>query len=266
MAFDFHADRRIYYQHQILNTEEYVIPFIEEGGVLEPGSRVLEIGCAEGGVLTAFINRGCTGVGVELSELRFEQAHEFMKEFLENGTVELYNKNIYDEGFQEQFKGQFDLIILKDVIEHIHDQPKLMTLLHNYLKPNGKIYFGFPPWQMPFGGHQQICKNKVASLLPYYHLLPLFLYKAMLRMFGESDNIIADLEEIKETGISLERFERIVKETGYTIQVKTLYFINPIYKVKFGLKPRKQLGLIAAIPWLRNFFTTCGYYLITPAK
>jgi hypothetical protein len=37
---------------------------------------------------------------------------------------------------------------------------------------------------------------------------------------------------------------------------------NPIYKFKFGLTPFKQIGLIKAIPHLRDFFTTCVYYLI----
>jgi 2-polyprenyl-3-methyl-5-hydroxy-6-metoxy-1,4-benzoquinol methylase len=62
--------------------------------------------------------------------------------------------------------------LLKDVIEHIHDQPKLIAWMKSYLAPNGTIFFGFPPWQMPFGGHQQLCRNKVLAKLPYYHLLP----------------------------------------------------------------------------------------------
>ena len=75
-----------------------------------------------------------------------------------------------------------------------------------------------------------------------------------------------ELMDVHDTGISLERFERIVGKTDYKISNKLLYLINPIYKYKFKLKPRKQFGLIAAIPWVRNFWTTCGYYLITPTK
>lgn len=88
----------------------------------------------------------------------------------------------------------------------------------------------------------------------------------MLKAFGESDAMVADLVEIKETGISLERFERIVKVTEQTVTNKRLYLINPIYEYKFGLKPRIQSGLIAGIPFFRNFLTTCGYYLVAPVK
>jgi SAM-dependent methyltransferase len=175
----------------------------------------------------------------------------------------LSNKNIYDTDFEDEL-GKFDLIVLKDVIEHIHDQPRLMREMKRLLKPNGHIFFGFPPWQMPFGGHQQIAPQKILSTLPYYHLLPMPLYVGFLKAFGANKKLVDDLVEIKETGISLERFERIAKQTGYKTVNKTLFLFNPIYKYKFGLTPRKQSKILGAIPWIRNFYTTCGYYLLTP--
>ena len=88
------------------------------------------------------------------------------------------------------------------------------------------------------------------------------IFKAFLKLFGEDATKIKDLVEVKETGISIERFERIVKQSGFSILNKTHFLINPIYKYKFGLQPRKQLGFISAIPVLRNFLTTCVYYTI----
>mgnify|MGYP000075898353 CR=1 FL=1 len=64
--FEFHKDRKRYFEMQILNTNKYVLPFIEEKFPVKAGMRVLEIGCGEGGVLKAFTDRGCIGVGVEL--------------------------------------------------------------------------------------------------------------------------------------------------------------------------------------------------------
>jgi hypothetical protein len=119
---------------------------------------------------------------------------------------------------------------------------------------------------MPFGGHQQVCKNKLLSLMPYTHLLPMPLYKALIRAFGENKEVLDELVEIKTLGISIERFERIVKQENYAIASRTLYLINPIYKYKFGISARKQFGLIALLPFIRNFFTTCAYYLIEDKK
>jgi len=256
--FEFHTDKKRYFEMQEENAEEYVIPFIEKKFSLQPGARVLEIGCGEGGVLAAFIKKGCTGVGVELHAQRLELAQELLKNEIEEGKITFIASDIYKVTEQE-LGGRFDLIIMKDVIEHIHDQKKLLQRLHELLLPHGAIFFGFPPWQMPFGGHQQMCRSKL-SKLPYYHLLPRRMYKWILEKFNEPTE---ELLEIKDTGISIERFERIVKQTNYKVVHKIHYLINPIYKYKFGWKARKQLPVLRSIPYLRNYFTTCVYYLIT---
>lgn len=257
--FDFHTDKKRYFEIQLENAEEYVIPFIEKKFTLKPGTRVLEIGCGEGGVLAAFIKRGCIGVGVELYESRLQLAHELLGNEIDEKKITFIANDIYKVTEQES-GGRFDLIIMKDVIEHIHDQKKLLQRLHDLLLLQGVIFFGFPPWQMPFGGHQQMCKSKLLSKLPYYHLLPKKLYKWILMKFNEPAK---DLLEIKDTGISIERFEKIVKQTNYRVINKTHYLINPIYKYKFGWKARKQLPILKSIPYIRDYFTTCVYYLIT---
>ena len=152
---------------------------------------------------------------------------------------------------------------MRDVIEHIKDQKKFMAFVKQFLKPNGKFFLAFPPWQNPFGGHQQICQNKFLSKLPYFHLFPKRIYKFILKTFGETDSHIKELLFIKETGISIERFERILKQENYSINKRTFYFINPNYETKFGLKPRRQIKLITLIPWVRNFFTTAVYYVVS---
>lgn len=256
--FEFHADRKRYFEIQVLNTEKYVLPFIEKAFSIKPGMRVLEIGCGEGGVLKAFIDKGCTGVGVELDESRLVNAREWMAAELQQQQVKFYSKDIY-QTTNAELGGAFDVIVLKDVIEHIHDQPKLIAWMKSFLTPGGVIFFGFPPWYMPFGGHQQINKGKWLSKLPYYHLLPRSIYKWLLKSNGENWE---EMLEIKETGISIERFERICKEKGYNLINQTHFLVNPIYEYKFGWKPKEQFGLIKAIPFVRNFFTSCVYYLI----
>jgi len=199
---------------QVDNAAKYVIPFIEKSFPVKSDFRVLEIGCGEGGVLKAFLDRGCSGVGVELSESRTESARKFLANYFSEGKVELYAKDIYDSAFQKLFANAFDLIVLKDVIEHIPNQEKIIPQLKNYLKKGGKIFLGFPPWYMPFGGHQQVCRSKLLAAAPYYHLLPTPLYKGILKIFGEKEIVINDLMDVKKTGISIERFERIVRSSG----------------------------------------------------
>lgn len=250
------------FDQQVDNSLNYVLPFIEQILPIQSGTRILEIGCGEGGVLKPFADRGCTCLGVDLDEIRIVLGNDFLSEEMKKGNLTLWFKNVCDEDFQSKYYEYFDLIILKDVIEHIPEQEKFIPFMKKLLKPKGQIFFGFPPWYMPFGGHQQLCKSKLASKLPYYHVLPMGLYTALLKAMGESETSVAQQKEIKETAISIERFERIVKATGYRIVSKQWFLINPIYKFKFGLKPRKQNWLFGAIPYLRDFLTTCAYYTI----
>lgn len=262
--FEFHADRKRYFDIQFLNSEQYIIPFIEKFFPIQAGMRVLEIGCGEGGVLKSFIDKECIGVGVEFDRLRIENGSQWMADDISKGNLVFVAKDIYDTTVEE-LGGAFDIIILKDVIEHIHNQEKLLGRLQHFLTEKGIIFFGFPPWQMPFGGHQQLCEKKLAKL-PYFHLLPVPFYKGLLKLSGESKSNIDLLLEIKETGISIERFEKIVKKTGYKILSRIHYLFNPIYKYKFNLKPRKQSRLVSKIPFVRNFLTTCVYYIITKSS
>ena len=258
--FEFHADRKRYFDIQALNSQKYILPFVESNFTIREGMRVLEIGCGEGGVLKPFLDKGAVCVGVEFDRTRIENGEKWLSEEIKRGRLSFVVKDIYDTNV-ETLGGKFDLIILKDVIEHIHNQAKLLARLREFLMPGGIIFFGFPPWQMPFGGHQQLCKNAL-SKVPYFHLLPKPLYKSILKLFKEPEHVINDLLEIKDTGISIERFEKIVKQTNYKMVGKINYLFNPIYEYKFNIKPRKQNNLISKIPYLRDYVTTCVYYMI----
>jgi SAM-dependent methyltransferase len=262
MAFEFHTDKPRYFQYQYLTAKEYIIPFVSPFYDWDKEWRVLEIGCGEAGVLKAFLEKGCLATGIELYESRVDNAKKFLHEDVESGRLDFITRNVYDIDVQKDIGHGFDLIILKDVIEHIHDQERFIPKLKEFLNPNGKVFFGFPPWYMPFGGHQQNLKGKLLSKVPYFHLLPTPAYRGILKTFGESQQKVDNMLEIKETGISIERFERIVKKSGFKIESRKLWLLNPIYKYKFGLKPTGQLPLVGHLPFARNFYTTAAYYLI----
>ena len=261
MAFEFHNDREVYFEHQDLNASKYVIPFIEQKKKIKPGIQVLEIGCGEGGVLRSFLKRGCIVTGVDLSKSRLDIAAKLFEEEIKAGKANFIFGDIYDVG--SSLQTSYDLILLKDTIEHIFNQEKLMRFLKSILKEDGNVFLGFPPWQMPYGGHQQVSEKKIFNMLPYIHLLPNPVYKFILRSFGNKDNFIKELMEIKETRLSIEYFEKIVKSAGYKIDKVKFFLINPIYEMKFKLKPKEQFKIISGIPYIRNFVTTTCYYLLS---
>lgn len=255
-----HTNRTRYFKEQKITTEKYVIPFIKEVVNINQDTTVLEVGCGEGGNLLPFMLLGCKKiVGVDISKGKIDNAREYFSKFKNNNYIELINDDIYNINDI----GLFDIIIIRDVLEHIHNQNRFMHFIKNFIKSNSRIFIGFPPWYNPFGGHQQICESKILSKTPFFHILPKFIYVFILKVFGESNTKVNNLIEIKQTGISIERFEKILKKENYKKDKRIFYFISPNYKTKFNLTPRKAGILISSIPFVRNFFITTNFYLIS---
>jgi SAM-dependent methyltransferase len=250
-----------YFERQRRTCRDAILPFIASARAVEAGMRVMEIGCGEGGVLREFVDRGCVCVGIERSERRMESARRLLAEPEKRGKVSLITSDVYDVVRDAAYRESFDVIILKDVIEHIHDQERLMATLGELLVPGGVLFFGFPPWTMPFGGHQQVCESFL-SKTPYVHLLPRTTYERLLRAFGEPEGRIEHLLEIVDTGISTRRFEAIVSRIGFHVLARRMYLLSPNYESRFGLKPIVQLRAVTALPRLRDFATTAAYYLV----
>lgn len=258
-----HKDRTLYFKEQGITTAQYVIPYINTVKSVQENHRILEVGCGEGGNLTPFLDLGCECVGIDISTSQIEHAKTFMKGHKNEQKLTLIANDVYNLKVSDV--GKFDVIFLRDVIEHIPNQEKFLAFIQDFLAPDGVIFFGFPPWTMPFGGHQQICRSKFLSFLPYFHILPAGLYKAVLKLFGESKETIISLIEIKDTGISTRRFLRIIRSLNYKIEKQTYFVINPNYETKFKLKQR-VLWSAFKIPFVSDFYTTAYYCVLSNTK
>ncbi len=260
--FDYHKNKERYFNMQYLTARDYILPFIQKSLSINPGMHVLEIGCAEAGVLKAFIEKDCICTGLDLNESRIQLAKEFHREALQLNKIRFSTTNLYDLSYGVDFPVKFDVVVLKDVIEHIPDQLRFIKRIRELINPGGWIFFAFPPWQMPFGGHQQMCRSSWMARLPWLHLLPSAVYRKILEMCGESPAVVDELMEIKETGLSIAQFEQIAEASGLEIVDKLFYLTNPIYKFKFGLKVRRVSPIFNYLPYFRNFYTTAAYYLM----
>jgi len=254
-----HTNKEQYFNEQTRSTQKFIVPYISEFVKLTPGLDVLEIGCGIGGNMKPFLESGCRVTGIDISEYSIGLASQFYTGHPLRQNLTLICNNIYHI---TQPGKQYGLIIMRDVIEHIPEQEVFMEFVKRFLKPGGFFFLAFPPWQNPFGGHQQICNSRLLSKIPYFHLLPNFLYKSVLSLFERNSQRINELLEIKKTGISIERFERIVRQQNYRVAAKTFFLVNPNYEIKFRLKALRQNRIIGAIPYLRDYFTTAAYYLL----
>ena len=243
--------------------QDHLLPWVKPFMPTDRSWKVLEVGCAEAGVLKAFLQHGHSAMGIELDEHRAGLAKQFLAEEIAEGRASIRRDNIYDVEAEDLLEGGFDLVILKDVIEHIEHQELMVPRLAEFLAPGGRIVFAFPPWLMPFGGHQQLGFTPWVSRIPWLHVLPKGLYARYLKMVGEPEHIQKELISIYNTGISIERFEGIVRQSGLHQDARILWLFNPIYAFKFGIKAQALPSVFAALPYIRNTYCTAAYYLVS---
>lgn len=224
--------RQRHFEEQEYTVRNYIIPFI--GIPITPEMNILEVGCGEGGGLKPFLDCGCKVTGVDLSEDKIRYAKEVYHNrknliLIRGDVFILVNWDI----FKSRIQG-FDLIIIKDTLEHIHDQDYFMAHIRELLKPGGRIFISFPPWGSPFAGHQQSCRG-LLRYLPWIYFLPLKIFT-----------------EIKETKLSVRQFKKMTGD--FRIDKEAFYLINPGFDYRYGLKPVRSLNV--------PFFTTTYYCVL----
>ncbi len=249
-----HLNRETYFKEQVNTAQEFYMDYIKKYVLLQKGIKVLEIGCGEGGNLLPFAQLGCEITGIDITPSRIEQAQQFFKAANYEGT---FIATDFLKARAEDY-GTFQLILIHDVIEHIEPKEQFIKHIKAFADKDTLIFWGFPAWQMPFGGHQQICKNKIVSHLPFVHLLPAPVYRSLLDVCGIPSR---ELLEIKQCKVTIESFEKMMKANQHQIVNRKLWLINPHYKQKFGLQPQVLPLWLAHLRYIRNFFSTACFYL-----
>ena len=108
-------------------------------GHITPGSKVLDVGSADGYMGSFLIeNKNCEMWGIEPDQDSFSLASN-------KGYKYLLNKQIEDAVDDEALKReQFDYIIIGDVLEHLLRPEIILKIMKNFLKPEGRLIVSLP--------------------------------------------------------------------------------------------------------------------------
>ena len=99
--------------------------------------RVLEFGCATGGMTRALCAQGCTVVGVEIDASAAEAARRFAQA--------VHVCDLDRERISERLPGErFDVIIFGDVLEHLRDPQQSLTDAMQLLAADGRVVISVP--------------------------------------------------------------------------------------------------------------------------
>jgi len=237
------AEKHFY--QQIDFTKNYLINYFKKHLPDFENFRILEIGCAEAGFLHQLSLMNIDVSGLELSEARVNIA------LSKNPDLNIVVGDITSADIVNKFKNKFDLIVLRDVIEHVPDRSAMFKNIITLLKSNGYLYVTFPPKFSAFAGHQQNGKS-ILKYFPYLHLLPSSLIRFLGNIFGESDYMINTIINNFRDGLTIKKFFRYCDNYNFKFLVKEIFLIRPIYKIKFKLTPIK----LPPLPLFTEIFAT----------
>jgi SAM-dependent methyltransferase len=237
---------------------EYMIPYLEAKGIPIRGASVIEIGCAEGGNLCAMAEHGAVDLaGTDIATERLASA-EHIASLLGLSITFSSHDIIYQEP-QPEWLGRFDVAFLRDVIEHLDDATIALRNIKRVLKPGGVLYVTFPPYYSPFGGHQHLLGNWVGRI-PYMHLLPGPIFRSMVATSTVERNKV-EVERLHGIRMSTNKFRRAARDAGYQMTDEKLYFIRPVFKMKFGLHPISA-NFMRPIPGIRDVVALEAGYIL----
>ena len=224
----------------------FLIPLLEGRGVRPEGS-ILDVGCGYGGVLAALAGRypaaRCLGLDVDAEMVAAGREKCPAGVRLETGDF-----------FRLEGEG-FDLILMRDVLEHIVRPEAALERAASLLNPGGLLFASFAPFHSPFGGHQHNGEG-FFSRLPWLQFLPENLFRVLVRVSGNSyktrEGLVADMDTVLRTRLSIARFRRAARQAGLGFRHYAGYAVRPDYRLKFGLPPLR----FPALPLLEEMFST----------
>jgi SAM-dependent methyltransferase len=171
--------------------------------------------------------------------------------------------DVFDEDAAFYREGPFDLVLLRDVIEHLADTTRALRIVRRHLAESGRVFVIFPPYYSPYGAHQQILPRKKLlflpyNKLPYLQLLPRGMFEALVRGEGSAHREVRSLSGIR---LTIGRFERCVREAGLSAVRKKMFLTRPSFALRYGV-PVVGASVVGAVPVLREIGVTAAYYLL----
>lgn len=240
-----------------------LIPWLTKLGLTRDGAAVCEIGCAEGGVLAAFAERGASlALGTDIQGALLTQVSTPLWQSL-GVPMEFTQHDVIYEDIPNEWQRRFDLVVLRDVIEHLDDPVIALRNITRLLKPGGAVMVTFPPYTSPFGGHQQLMSTPAGGI-PFLHLLPWKIFGGFVRK-GDPVNQ-EEIERLHQIRCSAKGVIQAAHAAGLIVRDERYFALRPVFRWKYLLPiPSFEISFLRSLPFVRALAMEAAFVLQLPA-
>jgi len=240
------------YQHQLVT--EHLVPCLRDWDVWSDGVRVLDVGCGDGGASTALAEHGARVQGFDLDGRRIAGGVERAR--ARGVDLDLSTADVTDADTLDDFAGPHDLILFRDVLEHIPDVDAALRNCRARLADGGGIVVIYPPYWSPYGGHQQILHppKKLGvrwAKLPFVHWLGLHPWRALARGPEGDDPEWEEIETIRRACLTVGGLADRARAHGLRVERARRYLLRPTFRLRYGT-PVVGAGWLGELPGLRE--------------
>lgn len=261
-AMDLHPRTKRNFRMQYRLGTVTLVPWLRSLGVFPNKAEVCEIGCAEGGVLTAFMKQGASfGLGTDIAGALLDQISEPLAEAL-NVEVTYAHHDVIGDAIPRVWKERFDVVVLRDVIEHLDDPTIAIQNIARIMKPGGVILITFPPYHSAFGGHQQLLGNGTSGL-PWVHLLPKSLFFCVIKS-GDPQNQ-EEVRRLHRIRCTPKKIHQSLAGAGLSIVDERYFGLRPVFRWKYQKAiPDFELTAVKRLPFVKNLSMEAAFVARKP--
>jgi len=224
---------------------------------------VMDYGCGFGYDSLFILQNGAEHVYcLEVSETRLKNTKELHTSHGYTNATYIINTDVKELKNKTQGR-EVDLIVCRDVMEHVPSPFDVLDSMYSVLQPGGEIYIGFSPiYKSPYGPH-----IKTKCKIPWIHLI--FSETTILNVFKKIYRLppsITSYIEIEGSGVnklSYFDYKKLIGGFSWNIEVD---FINRFPEDRLLMKILNISLKLIPFRSIKEFFIVNSYIKITGKK